>query len=552
VLAVIPAAVLLTFLCRSPGTADGVPVEITLGAPTEAGLRVELLVRSGNPSQRWVRADAGSPTADGTVTLRAEPGRPALLVARRNASRAYRLDGPFEWPRSPGSRGFRGAACRTLFGSAPAAADVEFHLIGAGAVPDPLCDGNGSAWRCLGVPAGFAGKIVACREGGVVGAATVHPEAGDETSLRKPDLAAAFRVDVPDSESVNSSVRVVRPVTAAGAFFVPDPGSRVDDLGDGIVWVEASEGIDRMVEVRAPGYVTRHLGVEGLPPVCGGTGRVELSRAVELRGNVSGPEGKPAVSATVLVRAEEPSKDPRIFGDATTDEEGAFVFGDLESRVYRILVCHAELGCREDRASPGEPVRIVLAGGGAFAGRAVSSAGVPEVDASVRIVPTPEAWAESHDRVRKLPLQTKSGRDGRFRIVAPEAGEFLVEIRGTSGGVARAAVRRTNLSPDVTDLGDLRLVQSVEFTARLSECASGWLTFSGPLGGETSLPDVARFRLDPTGAASVKLGEPGAWIVWATCSGENEKVEPAILPDVGVLDGTEVRFERAGALTEPR
>lgn len=548
----IPAAVLLTLLCGSPSTADGVPVEITLGAPTEPGLRVELLVRSGDPSPRWVRADAGSPTADGTVTLRAEPGRPALLVARRNASRTYRMDGPFEWPRSPGSRRFRGAACRTLFGSDPAAEDLEFHLIGAGEVPDPPCDGNGSAWRCLGVPAGFAGKIVACREGGVVGAAAVRPEAGDETSVRKPNFAAAFRVAVPDSESVNSGVRVVRPVTAAGVFFVPDPGSRVDDLGDGVVWVEASEGIDRMVEVRAAGYVTRRLAVEDLPPVCGGPARVELSRAVELRGTVSGPEGEPTVSATVLVRAEEPSKDPRIFGDATTDEEGAFVLGDLESRVYRVLVCHAELGCREDRASPGEPVRIVLAGGGAFAGRAVSSAGVPEVDASVRIVPTPEAWAESHDRVRKLPLQTKSGRDGRFRIAAPEAGDFLVEIRGTSGGVARAAIRRTNLSPDVTDLGDLRLVQPVEFTARLSDCASGWLTFSGPLGGETSLPDVARFRLDSSGAASVKLGEPGAWTVWATCSGGIERVEPAILPDVTALEGLEVGFERARGLTEPR
>jgi hypothetical protein len=545
-----PVGLLLTFLCASRSAANGVPVEITLGGPAEAGLRVELLVRDEGPAARWIRADAGNPNADGTVTLRAEPGRPALLVARSKASRTYRLDGPFEWPRSAGSRGFRGDEYRTLLGSDSAAEDLEFRLIGAGTVSDPLCESDGSKWRCLGVPSGFAGRMVACTGGRFTGAAAVRPEAGDATTFRKISLAAAFRVEGPDSEPVRSGVRIVRPVTAAGAFFVPDPGSRVDALGDGIVWIETSEPTARMVEVSAPGYVTRRLDLEEIPAVCGGAGRVELLRAVDLRGTVSGPDGQPVVSATVLVRSEEPAKDPRIFGDATTDDEGAFVLPDLESRVYRVLACHAELGCREERVSPGEPVRIVLGGGGAFVGRAVSSAGVPEVDASVRIVPTADAWAASRDRVRKLPLQTKSGGDGRFRIAAPEPGDFLVEVRGTSGGVARIAVRRTNLSPDVTDLGNLRLVAPIEFTARVPGCVSGWLTFSGPLGGETSLPDVSRFRLDSSGATSVRLGEPGAWTAWATCSGENERIEPAVLPDVSVLDGADLVFERAGSLSE--
>jgi hypothetical protein len=549
---VIPAALLLILRCGSPASANWVPVEIALGAPAEAGLRVELLVRGDGPLPRWVRADGGDPRADGTVTLRAEPGRPALVVVRSQTSRTYRLDGPFEWPRSPGSRGFRGDARRMQFGSDPAAADFDFRLIGAGAVSDPLCDTDGeSRWRCLGVPAGFAGRIVTCARGRFAGAAAVRPEAGDATSLRKTALAAAFRVEGPDSEAVNAAARVVRPVVAGGVFFAPDPGSRVDALGDGIVWVEAPpEATDRMIEVRAPGYVTRRFNVEEIPSVCGGPGRVELVRALDLRGTVFGPDGNPAVSATVLARSEEPEKDPRIFGDGTTNDEGAFALLDLESRVYRVLACHGELGCREERASPGDPVRIVLGGGGTFAGRVVSGAGVPEVDAAIRIVPTADAWAASADRVRKLPLQTKSGRDGRFRIAAPEPGDFLVEVRGTSGGVARAAVRRTNLSPSVTDLGDLRLGEPIEFIARVPGCAHGWLTFSGPLGGETSLPDVSRFRLDSSSATSVKLGEPGAWTAWATCSGENEKVEPAILPDVTALDGAEVGFERAGKLSE--
>ena len=550
----IPVGLLLTFLCASRSAANGVPVEITLGGPAEAGLRVELLVRDEGPAARWIRADAGDPNADGAVTLRAEPGRPALLVARSKASRTYRLDGPFEWPRSAGSRSFRGDARRTLSGSDSAAPDLDFRLIGAGAVPEPLCESiGGEAWRCLGVPASFTGRIVACVAGRFAGAATVRPESDDATSFRKISRAVAVRVVGPDSEPVNAVARVVRPVTAGGVLFAPDPVFQISALGDGILWVEASgDSADRTVEVRAPGYATRRVPVEELPSVCDGPAHVDLPQALDLRGTVLGPDGNPAVSATVLARSGEPARDPTIFADATTNDEGVFELHDLESRAYRVLACHGELGCREERGSPGEPVRIVLGGGGAFAGRAVSYAGVPEVDADVRIVPTADAWAASRDRVRKLPLQTKSGRDGRFRIAAPEPGEFLVEARGVTGGVARIAVHRTNLSPDVTDLGDLRLVEPIEFMASVPGCAHGWLTFSGPLGGETSLPDVCRFRLDSIGATRVRLGEPGAWTAWATCSGENERVEPAILPDVSVLDGAVVGFERVGTLSDPR
>ncbi len=487
------------------------------------------------------------------MTLRGTPGRSALLILRRGASRTYRLDGPFAWPAAPGSRNFRGETKRTLHGSDPAAADLDFHLVGARAVPDPLCDADGvSEWRCLGVPADFSGRIVACADGRLSGAASVRPESG-ETSLRSTSRAvAAFRVEASDSSPLTAGARVLRPVLAGGPLLAPDPGARVASLGEGILWVEAEGPTDRVIEVRATGHATRRLPFDELPSACGGPSRVALSPAIALRGNVSGPDGQPIAGVTVLARSEEPAEDPRIFGDATTDDRGDFALDDLESRVHRILACHGELGCREERSAPGDPVplRIVLGGAGAFAGRAVSSAGVPEADAVVRIVPTADAWAASRDRVRKLPLQTTSGRDGRFRIAAPEPGDFLVEVRGASGGVARTLVRRTNLSPPVTDLGDLRLPEPIRFTARLQDCGLGWLTFSGPLGGETSLPEVLRFRLDASGVAAVELGEPAAWTAWATCGGQNQRIEPAILPDVRLLDGFEVGFERAGTLSD--
>ena len=541
----------LLFLCGSFPAAGAVPLDVFPVEAAEAGSRVDVLVRSDPPFPRWVPADAGVFQSGPSVGLRAPGGRPALLLVRREGARTYRLDGPFEWPRSPGVRTFRGEDRRTLFGSHPAAAELAFVFAGGAEIPDPLCDGDGDGgWRCLGVPARFSGRIVACAGGRAVGVAAVHPEAEGETTFQRTAFAAALRATGPEAEPVNATARVVRPVSAGGLAFAADPLARVAPLRDGILWVEGGNAPDRLVEVRASGYATRRLSLDELPSPCGGPARVELARALDLRGTVVGPEGEPAVSATVLVRSDEPAKDPTVFGDATTDEWGAFEIPDLASRAYRILACHPALGCREESVTPGDPVRVVLGEEGVYSGRALSRTGVPEAGADVRIVPTAEAWTAASDRLRKLPLQTKSGLDGRFRIAAPGRGDFLVEVRGTSGGVARVRVRRTDLSPDVTDLGDVRLVAPVEFTARVRGCPGGWLTLAGPISGETSLPDVSRFRLDPNGAAAVRLSEPGAWTAWAACSGEIETLDPALLPDVEVLDGGEIEFARGGRSSE--
>jgi hypothetical protein len=41
-------------------------------------------------------------------------------------------------------------------------------------------------------------------------------------------------------------------------------------------------------------------------------------------------------------------------------------------------------------------------------------------------------------------------------------------------------------------------------------------------------------------------------MAWATCSGENERIEPSVLPDAAGVAGLEVRFERAGSLSEKK
>ncbi|HVE66056.1 MAG TPA: carboxypeptidase-like regulatory domain-containing protein, partial [Thermoanaerobaculia bacterium] len=256
-------------------------------------------------------------------------------------------------------------------------------------------------------------------------------------------------------------------------------------------------------------------------------------------------QGSPVPEALVFVRPLEPA-DPGVLGDAETDQNGEFEISGIEPATYRIRACHGEHGCTEQPGDPGQSVVLRLPGGGTFIGRLLSSAGVPQPGAAVRILPTAKTWTAAEDRLTRLPLTSESGPDGRFRISAPENGEYLVEARTESSGVARVAVRRSSLSPPVTDLGDVRLPQPVEFTARVPDCASGTLFLSGPLGGETSLPSLSRFRLDGEGAASVRLAEGGAWTAWATCSGGVRWIEPGLLPDVAGLAGLEVRFGGPG------
>jgi hypothetical protein len=546
---VIPAtALLVSLLCGATAGRGGVPIEVSLDPPGKADARIELLVRDDG-SAHWILVDAGVIGAGGTWTLRTAGGRRAILLVRREGARTYALDGPFAWPREPGSRRVRGESRRTLSGSDPAAKDLDLRLAGPAPVPDPLCDADGSGWRCLGVPAGFAGRVFACVRGSLVGSAAVRPESEDAVSLGRVPFAAELRVSGPDGEAVDAGVRVVRSIASGGFVRAADEGARVAVLGPGITWLETTAepaaGADLRVEVTAPSYATRRLPLESLPSVCAGPLRVELQPSVDARGLVVAGDGRPAAGALVLVRSEDAAREPTILADEIADAEGAFVLHGLEPRAYRLLACQAELGCREERIVPGEPIRIALGDGGGFTGRVLSSAGVPEVEAAVRIVPLAAEWATAADRLRKLPLQTTSGPDGRFRIAAPEPGEFRVEARGASGGVARAVARRTALSTETIDLGDLRVSEQIEFTARLPGCGGGALAFSGPLGGETSLPDVARFPLDAFGAARVRLGEPGAWAAWATCAGQREAIEPSLLPEVAAVDGGDVEFARA-------
>ena len=533
----------------APGRAPASGIPLVLRTPDPDGTRVDLLVLAGSHLPRWKWTDSAL-VSSGTLTLHSAAGSTALLFLADANGAGYRVDGPFVWPSASAERPLLARRVRSVSGSSTlAAAPHVVSVVGIPDGPDPLCESDGSGrWQCVGLPRDFAGRVVTCLEGSITGVAEIRPGSPSDVSVRPVSGAVLLRVERPDPEAGPSplTVRVLRPRAPRDFVERPDPRWTVTSLDADSVWLEAAAGSEHgTVEVSAAGYAAKRLPLGPEVARCAGTVSVALERAARVEGVVTGPDGDPVAGALVLVRSAAAGRDGAVLGDAETDANGEFDVAGLEAVSHRVRACHGEHGCAEASVVPGAPVAIRLPGAGVIVGRVLSGGGVPQGGAVVRILPTPESWASAEDRLKRLPLESRSGADGRFRISAAENGDYLVEVGGDSSGVVRLTVRRTNFSPAITDVGDVRLPEAIEFRARVDACGSGVLALSGPLGGETSLPAVSRFRLDADGVASVRLPEGGAWTAWATCGGVSTWIEPAILPDAAALAGLEVRFERA-------
>lgn len=532
---------------RDPSGSPAPGVAVVLRAAPD-GSRIDLLTLANDRLPRWKWADAGF-VSGGRVALHAPGGSTALLVLSAERGPAYRLDGPSLWPVEPSEREVVARPVRAVHGSSPFTGTAyEMRLAGRESAGDPLCESGAGEWQCVGVPRAFSGRIVSCRGAAVAGTAEVRPDSSAEAVVRPVTFAALLRVELsePESSRTAPSVRVLRPRAPKDFVTRADPRSVTSAFGDGLVWIETdSAPPDAVVEVSAAAHATKRFTLRPDEVRCVEPVSVVLPPTATLRGSVIDPAGSPVPGALVLVRSAGPADAGAVLGDAETDATGEFEVSGVEPGNHRIRACHGRHGCTEEPARPGFNV-VRLPGQGTFIGRVLSSAGVPQSGAAVRILPTEKTWTTADDRLTRLPLESESGADGRFRISAAENGDYLVEVRSQSSGVARVSVRRSNLSPAVTDLGDVRLPEPIEFTARVSGCVSGSLFFSGPLGGETSLPSLLRFRLDAEGRASVLLPEGGAWTAWASCSGMVEWLLPALLPDAAALAGLEVRFRRAG------
>ena len=545
---------------QHPGLADGRKgggVEIRLDGAA-GPVRVDVLELANRLLPRWRWRQAWI-VREGAAVLEGTPGVETLIVIRKPDGNGYSLDGPFRWPEKPERHSLSAARFRTLRGLDQAVSGgARFSLSGQDSPVDNLCEDDGqSRWQCLAVPKPFAGIVVVCPAAAATSFAEISPEAGDDVALQHPAWATAVVLGGRDSAEAGSSppeFKLLRPGPAGGQILVADPSLASRILGANLFWLfGSSPATEEVLVIRSSSHRFTRLSLAALlsSSACGQSAAVVLEAEKRIFGSVFDLDGNVMPRPMIFVMEEsergvaaaDPGKPARVLSGVAGNENGQYECGELGSRSYLVRACHGSVGCAEKRAVPSDqPLDFRLEGRGVFKGRLLSPAGVPEPGTAVRIVPTLSQYGQAKDRFRFLPLETVAGSDGRFLIAAPSTGEFLLEARSLETGTARREVRVTEVSTQ-TDLGDIRLPPLVEFSGEVPGCGGGALRLIGPVGGNTSLPNVLEFPVDRAGVAVVRLPDGGAWLTGATCSGIRKHLEPLLLSRAEDLTGQKVRFK---------
>ncbi len=175
---------------------------------------------------------------------------------------------------------------------------------------------------------------------------------------------------------------------------------------------------------------------------------IYLSPAIDYRGVVLTPDGKPVAGARVSLLGAtigEQTLDP-LAADFTTDARGEFTFHApddalFEARHPRFAPGRARVDTRVQISHRME-IRLVpldrrdaLAGRQRIAGRVVDDSGAPVPD--VLVTATPTEWGSLH-----AAAQAETGDDGSFALAGLDAGVHSV--------VARSAGRAPVVLPEVT------------------------------------------------------------------------------------------------------
>lgn len=541
----------------------GVAVPVVLRwTPARTGERVDLFQeRPGRgvwPRWKWVGARISD---EGRALLAAEKKVATLAVWRHAGSVGYEIGAAFRWPSERSEINLTHSSARTLRGEDPAAASAgPPRWISAGPPPqdDPLCETDGARkWQCLAVPAGRAGAVVSCGPRGERRSAAVDAAGAGDLLLEATDWAAPIAVEIPPGagDSPGDPVSFWISVPGGGNGQIRDrTAMKAAPLGGNLYWIAGPIGPETRLSARIS--ATRAGTLEtveiGAAP-CGTPIPIVLAETGALRGRVLGASGAPLARASVLLLEPRPSGDrtagsppPALVASTLSDENGGWAFESLEPRLFRVRGCHAAAGCAEKEARPAtEDLELVLVPRWRFTGRLLSRSGVPQAQAHLRFLPTLDQYANARDRLLTLPPETdgESDSEGHFEIAPAGPGAYYLEARALRVGSARRAVDITELSPSLTDLGDLVLSGAVELLAYLlgPGCSGGSLAFAGPVGA-TSMLSVHDFPLDARGAAHVELPEGGSWLTWARCANGRRDVEPNMLSHVEDLAGSEIRL----------
>lgn len=276
---------------------------------------------------------------------------------------------------------------------------------------------------------------------------------------------------------------------------------------------------------------------------------VTLHPALRLSGRVVDPGGEPVAGARIVLTAEWQrggAMSMRSAGHAESDEEGRFLFEDVEPGTVRLMAFAegrqpAELG--GIAAPPGkdvEGIELVLAPGAVVEGRVLDAAGKPVAGAMVQPVES-----EMGARMRMSSGGATDG-DGLYRIEGLAPGTRSIEAQDGQG---RRAVGELEVRPGTNRL-DLRFRGGHEIAGRVLDPegapaagAEVALTSAGRMGGEqqTVSGTDGAFRLDDV--------EDGEYRLLASKEGYARTESDPLRVAGAAVSGIEIRLQAGGALT---
>ncbi len=435
------------------------------------------------------------------------------------------------------------------------AVDGEPHWLGASG-SRAECDRNTVRTRCLFVPADDAGVIVAARGATVLFAISARDGAGaaaSETSWRSAPWGRFVRVVAPAQSSVSARVVTVERAVRSGKGLLREArasdAARIYTLSGHAFWVAGRREAVARLDVSVTGSATTRLPlavVKASPLV-----PLEISPSPEERvdGDVRSRgalvEGVTVVVARFLElppgKTAEEERPMELLGETKTDSAGRFAFRGLARERHEIIAMHPSRGRARAVALAPTHSRLALEPRAVVRGR-VMRAGVPAGAASVSILPSFDAIAEARNPILLVSESVRTGLDGRFEALLPDAGRVVLTV------VHDAAIARVDLGdvaavPAVLDIGDIRLEPPLEFALLADLPATCTIQAAGPFGD----PGMTLVAATPAGAGRWlwRAPLPGRWFFEASCGGRDVGLEtPIVQIDRGASRPIMLRLRR--------
>lgn len=528
-------------------SADSAAVEMIVrfqGAVTPQ-LDLTRLVRMPGETDWRLAGRARMITAGGVTSVHGTAGIDTLLVMRGAGQQGYLLAGPLRWPLEAATLDVPVAWRRTVRGRWPRFDSGTPLWLGGqpNALPSnwPMCSSlERGAWECIGVPLDSRGVIISLTPGetlfgialGTLSAAGVElVPAASAGWGRLLVVARADRAPVSQSDAIVAAARKLQIPPGrrlpSRAYAETDARVRIDKLDERVFWVSGTDApADTWLEIEGSGRSPARLAV---PALAGASAdipvHVDLEAAASIAGRVTDSTGAAAPGTIVALyrlipdssTGQKRSSRRVSVAETTTDEDGAFRFGDLAGERHDLLAFHVAKGRAERTVDPdGLDVEITLRPPSQATGRVIRD-GVPAAGIRIATVPDMAAFATSEDVTELLGGETSTDRDGQFMVALAPRGTIELRIGDETTGVRRVALGNAESLPRLVDVGTIELGPLPPLTLVLEQSGGCELLLTGPM-ERLGLTVQSATRVGPS-LYRTALPEPGSWLIAARCAG---------------------------------